>query len=79
MPETVEYQGITYLVKGIGSQAFYGCTGLTQVTINANITYVNAKAFWNCPNLETINFNAENCGSFGDPFRLHDLSLLYVF
>ena len=62
IPETVEYQGITYLVKGIGSQAFYGCTGLTQVTINANITYVNAKAFWNCPNLETINFNAENCG-----------------
>lgn len=62
IPETVEYQGITYTVKGIGSQAFYGCTGLTQVTISANIDYVYAKAFWNCPNLETVYFNAVNCG-----------------
>lgn len=62
IPETVEYQGVTYTVKGIGSQAFYGCTGLTQVTISANIDYVYAKAFWNCPNLETVYFNAEDCG-----------------
>lgn len=61
IPETVEYQGVTYTVKGVGSQAFYGCTGLTQVTISTNINYINTKAFWNCPNLETVNYNAINC------------------
>lgn len=61
IPETVEYQGVTYTVKGVGSQAFYGCTGLTQVTISENINYVRAKAFWNCPNLETVVFNAVDC------------------
>lgn len=61
IPETVEYQGVTYTVKSIGCQAFYGCTGLTQVTICPNVNYVGAKAFWNCPNLETINFNAVDC------------------
>lgn len=61
LPETVEYQGITYTVKGIHSNTFYGCSGLTQVTISENIEYVGAKAFWNCPNLETVNFNAVDC------------------
>lgn len=61
LPETVEYQGITYTVKGIHNNTFYGCSGLTQVTISENIEYVEAKAFWNCPNLETVNFNAVNC------------------
>jgi len=61
LPETVQYQGITYIVKGIHNNAFYGCNGLTQVTISDNINHVGAKAFWNCPNLETVVFNAEDC------------------
>ena len=62
LPSTVEYQGITYTVKGIHNNAFYGCSGLTQVTISENIEYIGATAFWNCPSLETVNFNAVDCG-----------------
>lgn len=61
IPETVDYQGITYTVRQIKDHAFYGCSGITQVTIGENITYVGPQAFWNCPNLETVNYNAINC------------------
>ena len=61
IPETVIYQGITYTVRQIKDHAFYGCSGITQVTIGENITYVGPQAFWNCPNLETVNYNAINC------------------
>ncbi len=82
IPETVEYQGITYVVKGIQKQAFYGCTGMTKVTISENIDYVFEKAFWNCPNLETVNFNAEECaimqtrtgsGTNSDPYNYYSV------
>ena len=33
IPETVTYNGTTYSVTSIGKFAFYGCTGLTSVTI----------------------------------------------
>lgn len=61
IPETVDYQGITYTVRQIKDHAFYGCSGITQVTIGENITYIGPQAFWNCPNLETVNFNAVDC------------------
>jgi hypothetical protein len=47
----------------IGEQAFYGCTQLTQVTIPERVTIVGSKAFWNCPALQTVYFNAINCTS----------------
>ena len=47
----------------IGEQAFYGCTSLTQVTIPENVTTVGRLAFWNCPDLQTVYFNAINCAS----------------
>ncbi len=53
-----------FIVLGtIGSQAFYGCTELTQVTIPTGVTSIGAKAFWNCPKLQTVRFNAVNCTS----------------
>ena len=33
IPNTVTYGGITYSVTSIGTMAFYGCKGLTSVTI----------------------------------------------
>ena len=47
----------------IGEQAFYGCTELTQITIPESVTTVGSKAFWNCPALQTVNYNAINCTS----------------
>ena len=50
-------------LNAIGEQAFYGCTELTQVTIPEQVITVGSKAFWNCPALQTVYFNAVNCRS----------------
>ena len=38
IPESVEHEGATYSVTGIGEGAFYGCRGLTSVTIPNSVT-----------------------------------------
>jgi uncharacterized repeat protein (TIGR02543 family) len=43
-----------FTVKGIGSSAFSGCTGLTGVTVPSSVTYIGAGAFENCSNLRSI-------------------------
>ena len=47
----------------IGEQAFYGCTDLMQITIPELVKTVAGRAFWNCPVLQTVYFNAANCVS----------------
>lgn len=48
-------------LASIGEQAFYGCTEITQVTIPEHVVTIGSKAFWNCPALQTVNYNAINC------------------
>ena len=55
-----ELQYFTSL-SAITSEAFYGCTELTRITIPEHVTSVGSKAFWNCPALQTVYFNAINC------------------
>jgi len=50
-------------LNAIGEQAFYGCTELTQITIPEHVIIVGFKAFWNCPALQTVYFNAVSCRS----------------
>ena len=57
IPETVTYQGQTYDVTAIDERAFYGCPGLTAVTIPNSITSIGASAFDNCDNLTTVTVN----------------------
>lgn len=44
----------------IGSLAFYGCSGLTSLTLPASITYIGPSAFYGCRGLTTIYVYAEN-------------------
>ena len=59
----------------IGEQAFYGCTELTQITIPEPVTSVGSKAFWNCPALQTVNYNAINCTSMQTSYNSNTYSV----
>ena len=48
IPETVDYDGITYSVTSIGDGAFYYCSGLTSVTIPNSVTSIGDNAFNGC-------------------------------
>lgn len=54
VPGTVEYDGITYTVKGVGDRAFEGCGDLRKVTISEGIYKIGAYAFIGCGNLERV-------------------------
>ena len=48
IPESVEYNGTTCSVTSIGGSAFYGCSGLTSITIPNSVTSIGSDAFYNC-------------------------------
>ena len=54
----------TYIIpvntEGIDDNAFYGCAGLTSITIGENVTSIGNSAFYNCTALTEINYNATN-------------------
>ncbi len=54
VPGTVEYDGITYTVKGVGNRAFERCGDLRKVTISEGIYKIGAYAFIACGNLERV-------------------------
>ena len=54
VPGTVEYDGITYTVKGVGNRAFEGCGDLRKVTISEGIYKIGAYAFYYSGNLERV-------------------------
>ena len=54
IPETFTYDGQTYNVITVASEAFSGCTGLTSVTIPNSVTSIESAAFSGCSNLTTV-------------------------
>ena len=54
IPESVTYNGNTYSVTSNGHYAFWGCTGLTSITIPNSVTSIGDCAFWGCTGLTSI-------------------------
>ena len=48
-------------VTSINGHSFCGFSGLTSVNIPNSVTEIESVAFYDCHNLNTIYFNAENC------------------
>ena len=57
IPATVDHDGKTYTVKGIGDYAFVGCTDLKGVNFTSKlITYIGARAFSGCNGITFFSF-----------------------
>ncbi len=54
IPASVSYGGRTYSVTSIGEGAFWGCDGLTSVTIPNSVTSIGDDAFKRCTGLASI-------------------------
>ena len=48
IPNSVEYNGVTYSVTGIGSYAFEDCSSLTSITLPESVTSIGNYAFGDC-------------------------------
>ncbi|MFA6860746.1 MAG: leucine-rich repeat protein, partial [Clostridia bacterium] len=45
-------------VTSVGLGAFYGCTGLTSVTIPSSVASIGSSAFYGCSNLKNVTINS---------------------
>lgn len=54
IPSVVTYNENEYAVTGIGSSAFKGCTGLTEITIPSSVTSIGSSAFYDCTSLTSV-------------------------
>lgn len=54
IPDAVTYNGDEYTVTVICDDAFYGCSGLTSVSIGNGVTSIGYKAFYGCYNMTSV-------------------------
>lgn len=77
IPENIKEGGFIYTVTSIESNAFSGCSDLTEVSIGNNVTKIGAQAFHNCTRLEKLtigeNVTTIDGQAFGQCYSLRNL------
>lgn len=68
IPSSITINGKTYSVTGIGDCAFYGCTGLTSITIPNSVASIGNAAFYNCNGLTNVTIGSGVTGIGGSAF-----------
>ena len=69
IPETVSKDGVSYNVTSIGYEAFYGCEGLTSITLHDGITSIDEAAFMACTGLTSISIPGAITSIKSETFR----------
>ena len=54
IPESITYNNSKYSVTSIGNNAFWGCSGLTSVTIPNSVTSIGEYTFDDCSSLTSV-------------------------
>ena len=54
IPASVEYNARTFSVTSLGDYAFFGCSGLTSLTIPNSVTSIGVEAFGDCTGLTAV-------------------------
>ena len=79
IPESVEYEGVSYAVTSIGSSAFAYDSGLTSVTIGNSVTSIGDYAFEECSGLTSVTIpnSVTSIGdyAFYDCYRLTSIEI----
>ena len=55
IPESITYNTEIYSVTSIDYRAFYGCSGLTSISIPNGVTSIGSGAFYGCSGLTSVN------------------------
>ena len=69
IPETITKDGVSYNVTSIGYEAFYGCEGLTSITLHDGITSIGGAAFMGCTGLTSISIPGAITSIKSETFR----------
>jgi len=54
IPSSVIYNGVEYMVRGIGAWAFDNAVNMKSITIPESVTYIEEHAFFNCSSLSSL-------------------------
>ena len=69
IPSSVNYNGVDYIVRGIGAWAFDNAVHLTNITIPETVTYIEESAFYNCSSLTALNIPSKVHSIYDNAFQ----------
>ena len=80
VPETVRIHDVEYQVIQISEDAFAGSDKLKEVTVGANVVFIEPKAFYQCKKLQKLTIHADHLQQIGaDAFaKIHKKAQIFM-